>query len=427
MQKIIASAGLFTLGAAVLPAAESVLVSTNDAPKSWSVSATVGGFYDDNVATQPNSYGGKKDNGGFVVSPGGSFKKDWGRTLLDLDLVYGYRYYTEGSFFGKEHDETWNLGLLFDHKFNEHWRIRVKDSFVASNEPDDIDNSISTPLRGDYYGQHNHGQVSILTQFSENFGTEFCFDTHFYHYRQPGVPDAGSTAALLNRLEHYPFLDLRARLSENVIGLVGYQLGCLDNYGQDSLFAGVPGSGITGNTRDTYSHYFYGGVDVAVNSQFTLQGKLGLHYTHWDNVPNTTDLMPYVNLSGTYQFCPKTSVRFGVKYDRAATDIIGNNWNTLTLDQAYLLVQAKLAHQLCSKVTGNLSGQYHWSVLHGNPGSADGQSENFYSIGAGVDYEFARHWTALASYHFDLLNSGVTSVDRSFDRNRVELGVRATF
>ena len=417
-----------TLGAVGLSAAESALVSTNDAAKPWSVSATVGGFYDNNVMTQPSSYTGKKDNWGFVVSPGGSFRKDWGRTLLDLDLVYGYRYYAEGTFFGKEHDETYNVGLLFDHKFNEHWRIRVKDSFVSSNEPDDIDNSISTPLRGDYFGQRNHGEVSIFTQFSENFGTEFCFDTYFYHYRQPGVPDAGSTAALLDRLEHYPHLDLRARLNENVIGLVGYQLGCLDNYGQDSLFPNQPGTGINGNTRDTYSHYFYGGVDVAVNSEFTLQAKLGMHYTHWDNIsPEMTDLMPYVNLAGTYQICPKTSVRFGVKYDRAATDIIGNSWNTLTLDQAYLLVQAGLTHQLCSKVNGTLSCQYHWSVFHGNAGSVDGESENFYSIGAGLDYQFASHWTALANYHFDLLDSALTTVDRSFDRSRVQVGVRATF
>lgn len=423
MQKTLISASVLALGAAGVTAAEPVAQA---APKPWSVSAAVSGFYDDNVATRPSSYGGRKSNWGWVVTPSATFTKQWDQTALDAAYTYGYRYYVEDTFFGENADQTHDLRWDLNHQFSEHWRLRLKDSFVYSKEPNDIDGSVSTAPRSNDFAARNHVELSVLTQFTEDFGSELCFDSYYYNYRLPGSFDPGSRANLLNRLEHYPFFDLRYRLSDSVTGLLGYQLGCLDNYGQDSLFVNDPNGGFHPNTRDTYSHYVYAGADVALNSKLNLLGKLGVHSTTYDNIPNHgAEVIPYVNVSGAYKYRPGSSVSFGFKYDRASTDVIGLNYTDMTLDQTYFLAHGTLRHELCSKVTGLLSAQYHWSIFH--DGSADGQMEHFYSLVAGAEYAVMPNVSLEAHYAFDKLDSDLSALQRGFDRNRVQAGVRATF
>ena len=69
MKKFIASAGLVAVGATGLHAAYAPGLSPLETSKPWSISATVRGFYDDNYATAPSSFTGKKDSYGIELSP----------------------------------------------------------------------------------------------------------------------------------------------------------------------------------------------------------------------------------------------------------------------------------------------------------------------------------------------------------------------
>ena len=414
------------LGTAGAAWADGVVLSTNTLPKAWSVSAALGGFYDDNVMTRPSSYPGRRANYGWLVSPSASYKKAWDNTVFDAAYTYSLRSFQDDTFFGKDNDQSHDFRGDYDHKFNDVWRLRLRESFVYSKEPNDIDRSVSTAIRSDDFALRNHVELSVLTQISERFGTELCFDSYYYNYRLPGAPDAGSRADLLNRLEHYPFFDLRYRLTDTLVGLVGYQRGCLDNYGQDSLFASDPYGKNHADTRDTYSNFLYAGGDLTLSDSLTLRGKLGVHSTTYDNLPNHgAEVIPYVKVDGLYNYRPNSSVAFGFKYDRASTDVIGRSYEEMTLDQVYFLAHASLRQPLCSQVTGLLSAQYHWSILH--DGAADGQMEHFYSAVVGADYQLASHWTLEARYAFDVLDSDLSELNRAFQRNRVQAGVRASF
>ena len=67
MKKIVASVGLFAVGASGVQAA-SLTALTVEGAKPWSISATLRGFYDDNVNTAPNSVS-RTESFGFEASP----------------------------------------------------------------------------------------------------------------------------------------------------------------------------------------------------------------------------------------------------------------------------------------------------------------------------------------------------------------------
>src|SRR5438105_1394247 len=91
MKKIIASVGLFAVGASGVHAA-SVAALTAEGSKPWSVSATLRGFYDDNVATTPNSTPRTKAFG-FEVSPSLFYNYSVETTTAQLSYLYSFRYF----------------------------------------------------------------------------------------------------------------------------------------------------------------------------------------------------------------------------------------------------------------------------------------------------------------------------------------------
>ena len=68
-------------------------------------------------------------------------------------------------------------------------------------------------------------------------------------------------------------------------------------------------------------------------------------------------------------------------------------------------------------------GQYQRSTF--NNGALDGEVENFLLLGLNFEYRFNPNWATELGYNFDRLDSDVTF--RTFTRNRVYVGVRATY
>jgi hypothetical protein len=55
----------------------------------------------------------------------------------------------------------------------------------------------------------------------------------------------------------------------------------------------------------------------------------------------------------------------------------------------------------------------------------DGDVDNYYGFGANLTYQINQYWSTEGGYNFDRLDSDQPV--RSFSRNRVYVGVRATF
>ena len=85
-------------------------------------------------------------------------------------------------------------------------------------------------------------------------------------------------------------------------------------------------------------------------------------------------------------------------------------------------VFAAVVHRIMPKLYGSIQGQYQNSTYYG--GLYDGKDANFYLVGLNLRYQFTPNFSAEAGYNYDNLNS---SVQGSYDRNRVYIGVTGSY
>jgi hypothetical protein len=83
---------------------------------------------------------------------------------------------------------------------------------------------------------------------------------------------------------------------------------------------------------------------------------------------------------------------------------------------------ATVNHQILQKLFGNLVGTFQHQTFNG--GTIDGMTEQFYLIGLNLEYRFDRHFSAHVGYNYDRL---VSDTGRDFDRNKVYVGLTATY
>src|SRR5262252_8251133 len=116
MNKIVASVGLAALGASSMQAvfAQSTAMSAPP-PKAWNVSASLRGFYDDNINAVPVN---KQDSTGFEVSAGASLNLASDQTTFTLGALYTYKYYqTKPAGNVQHYDQSFTFDAGLVHRF----------------------------------------------------------------------------------------------------------------------------------------------------------------------------------------------------------------------------------------------------------------------------------------------------------------------
>jgi hypothetical protein len=130
-------------------------------------------------------------------------------------------------------------------------------------------------------------------------------------------------------------------------------------------------------------------------------------------------VIPYADANITYAFTTASSVLVGIKHTKVQTDITA-------LDQEATTLYGSLTYAITAKLTGSLLGQMQSGTFYeGYAGSVDDKSEQFYMAGLNLAYQINKFLAAEAGYNFDRLDSDM--INRSFTRNRVYLGVRASY
>lgn len=415
MKKMITSAGLVVLGAASLQAqyAPQPGLTSFQTTKPWSVSASLRGFYDDNYVTRP-SHGidSKRDSFGFELSPSAGINLVMPQTYLGLNYVYGMRFYEDRKTHRADHSHQANLKI--SHAFTERYKLDVSDSFVVAQEPEVLDPGTARRLRTEGDNVRNTASANFTAGLTEQLGTVLGYSNTFYDYEQKGF---GSLSALLDRMEHLGTINLRWQAIPSTVGILGYQYGVTD-YDKDSFLA----PGVRSDLRDSTSHYAYLGADHSFTPELNASLRIGAQVTQYDNVDKDT-VNPYVDGSVTWNYNPQSSIQLGVRHTRQATDIPGLLLTELTLDQESTTAYSSINHKITAKLTGSLLAQAQHAEFQG--GSVDGEAENFLMAGLNLSYEINKFLTAEGGYNFDRLDSDV--LDRSFGRNRVYLGIRATY
>jgi hypothetical protein len=425
MKNIVASVGLMALGASVVQMANAQAQSA-DSSKPWSVSATLRGFYDDNFNTLPNSFSDPSyDMGafGWEISPSAAVGWNLENTKLSLAYTYSYKWYDEDFYNStKNYEQSHTFTALVDHAFTERLRLSVRDSFVVGQEPDMLraGNTYSTFQRIQGDNMRNYGNVVLNADVTRQFGIEVGYDNSWYNYADDGT---GSLSATLDRIEQAPHIDARYKFTPQTTGVLGYQYGLMD-YTADELLS--PTSTLMSDSRNSRGNYIYAGADHNFNPQMNGSLRAGARFTDYYNDPTANNsTTPYVRASLRYLYAPESFVEGGFNYDLVATDVVGfdtaNNSVTTGADAA--TVFASVTHRLTPKLFVNGVGQIQWSTYQN--GLYDGMTDHFFLAGVNLEYRFTKNFLANVGYNYDRLNSDAP--DRAFDRNRVYIGVTASY
>ena len=461
MKKIAVSAGLVAFGAAGIQTAMAA-VSDVISPKAWNIGVTLRAFYDDNYAIGTTS----KGSGGFEISPTVSVNIPLRQTDLGFRYTYGLYYYQDRQDIGVTPiDQTHQFEVWMDHKFNTRWHLNATDSFAVGQEPELLQSSTSQPFRTKGDNIANHASISLETQWTHNFNTSFHYGNTFFDYEAagatpmlivptlaglqavgyspatPGFNDgffrsvAPSLAGSLNRVEQNAGIDFSWVLQSETMLSVGYNFS-LANYTGGEDIAAFNFADTTpafrslvyrSDSRDTMSHYVYLGLQHQFTANISGSARVGAGYTDSYNNPlsHDTSISPYADISISYTYIPGSYVQFGVTHDINATDVVQPNATSgkITSYQESSVVYASLNHKFNQDLIGTIIGRFQNSTYHG--GANENQNDQSYGVGINLHYQINQHFSTEVGYNFDDLVSGLNG--RSYDRNRVYLGVSATY
>lgn len=424
---------MVALGASALQTASAQTLQGPDGEKPWSVSATVRGFYDDNVSTLPDEYEDSSydlDSFGYELSPSARLNLVWPQTTLSLGYVYSFKYYENRPPLTTDKDaQSHMFNAAIAHNFNERYRISVDDSFVIGQEPDLLraGNTFSTFQRVEGDNIRNFGRINFDADLSRLFAAQVGYANAYWNFDDSGV---GSLSSLLDRMEHTAHIDGKWKATPKTTGILGYQYGQADYLSDDpmALIAGTLAP-IDSDYRNSRSHYVYAGVDHSFTPDLVGSLRAGGRFIDYYNADEDS-ISPYVLGSLRYTYGPENSVEAGFIYDRTATDVSfqpGNTFvaslNQLTLDAETFTIFAELNHRIASRLYGNLTAQFQNNVYEG--GALDGTDEQIFLAGLELEYRFSKNFSAHAGYNYDTLESDMDF--RSFDRNRVYLGLTASY
>ncbi len=452
MKKLVASVGLVALGASTLQAA-SLPNFLTESGKPWSISATLRGFYDDNINSLPDNFpmdGYERDSFGFQVSPTLSLSLNPSQTTsLRAGYTYSFLWYANKLYSSSDHnDQTHQFDFELNHAFSERYTMDVRDSFVIGQEPDMLrtGDALTSFQRIPGDNIRNFGAINADAELTHLLGVEVGYANSYFDYAA-NAPVYGylfgfapyvaqpSIGGLLNRIDNTVHLDTRWHLQPTTVAVAGYRFDDVDYTSDSVIFGGDPFGflpTVTSDERNSRSHTGYVGLDETFRPDLTGSLRVGGEYTEYYNDPSgMTSVSPYVQASLRWTYQPESFVEMGVSHDRNATDLLGDpTKGNITVDQESTVVYASITQKLFSKVYANLLGRFQDSTFNG--GVINNTSERYYEFGANLQYRFNPNISTSVGYTYDNLDSpevvySGTGYNRSFDRNRVYIGLTATY
>ena len=423
MKKIIASASLAALSAASLQAAYAPGLSPQEKSKAWAISGTLRGFYDDNPTASIKA--DKQESWGLEVSPSLAVNLALDQTLIGFNYTYGLRWYEARQ--DNDADHTHRVVLKVNHEFSERYKLDVSDTFNYAQEAE-LQGIVSNPtgtLRNELSYAHNNARVAFTAELTPVIGLVAEYQNDFWGYEQDG-PNGGSLSAALDRLEHLGTLSARWQAMPNTVGILTYQFGMVNHTSDESLYP-PPALFVDPETRDATSHIITVGAEQVFTSQLTGQARIGAQFTDYPNALANQDdsvVSPYADASASWTYNPGSYLQLGLRHQRNQTDVVqGTAGTTPVQDQESTGIYGVVNHRIAPNLTGSLLGQYQFSSFRG--GGLDGKDDLLGAVGVNLAYQVNQFLTAEAGYNFDRLDSDLAG--RSYSRNRVYFGLRATY
>lgn len=442
MNRIIASVGLVALGAASVQAQTSTPIE-GPASKWWNVSATVRGFYDDNINHVQHA-GSADAVYGYELTPQVGISLGNDQTTFVADYRYAFLYYDKRPFGNtQKYDQDHTFDMALTHAFNERYSVRVRDEFVVGQEPEALryDSAFHTPYRVSGDNIVNSGGIAFKAELTPQLGAEIGYDNAYYDYadtlslREPGknLDGAGnvispSISGTLDRIEQMPHISALWHVMPDTTASLSYQYQDIQYTGGEVISGNVGsrGTSLVSRDRDLRSHTVYLGLDHQFRPDFYGSVQAGGSYYDY-YVLNETSFGPYARLSLTWVYMLESSLTAGFQESRAATDVIGaaDTKGHLTTDAEDSVVFATVRQRIVPNLFANLNGSFQRSAFNGGGPGFNGKIERFYELGANLEYVFNPHISVHAGYDFDRLDSELGN--RTYSRNKVYVGATASY
>src|SRR5258706_542996 len=158
MKKLIVSAGLVALGTSGLHAAYAPGLTEQQSSKPWTVSASLRGFYDDNITTA-SAAAARQESFGFELAPKAELNLPLTQTLLQASYAYSLKYYADRQPHKADHTHEFNASMK--HTFSERYKMNLTESFVSSQEPEILGVNLGAPQRSNADAIHNYATLDF--------------------------------------------------------------------------------------------------------------------------------------------------------------------------------------------------------------------------------------------------------------------------
>src|SRR5262245_23172298 len=422
MKKIIASASLAALSAAGLQAAYAPGLSPQEKSKAWTFSGTLRGFYDDNPTASIKT--DKQESWGIEVSPSLAVNLALDQTLIGFSYTYGLRWYEARP--RNEADHTHRVNLKVNHAITERYKLEVSDTFNYAQEAE-LEGIVSNPtgtLRNDLSYAHNNGRIAFTAELTPVLGLVAEYQNDFWSFEQDSPVNGGSLSAALDRFEHLGTLTARWQAMPNTVGLLSYQYLAINHTSSESLYTYAQ---VDPDTRDATSHIISVGAEQVFTSQLSGQARIGSQFTDYPNALANQDdsvISPYADASTIWTYNPGSYMQLGIRHQRNQTDQVqGTAGATPVQDQESTGIYGVVNHRIAPNLTGSVLGQVQHSSFRG--GGLDSAIDILGAVGVNFAYQLNAFMTAEAGYNFDRLDSDLPG--RSYSRNRIYFGLRATY
>jgi uncharacterized protein (PEP-CTERM system associated) len=143
--------------------------------------------------------------------------------------------------------------------------------------------------------------------------------------------------------------------------------------------------------------------------------RLGAQFTDYSNADEDS-VTPYTDARLTWTYNPGSYLQLGIIHTLNQTDVSA-------LDQESTVVFGTINHRITPKLTGSVLGQFQNSEF--NKGVFDRRTDQLFLAGVNFNYQINPYLSFDAGYNYDRLDSEIGG--RSYTRNRVFIGIRATY
>ncbi|MDP0490061.1 MAG: outer membrane beta-barrel protein [Verrucomicrobiota bacterium JB023] len=385
------SQGLYSIAPADDEASDSL-------PLKWTVGANLG--FDDNPTPLSNSDDESLYASAFVqanmvsVSP---------QTTWDLMARVGGLYYIDGLDGSNADDFSPNasLGLNVTHRVSERLRLSSRNLLSFEREPDYSYGLSSDRAVGNYFRYTTDNSVGY--RWSERFAT-------ITGVVFSGVAYEDLDRSDYNRIQFYN--QFRYRATPATVYTAEYRYAMTDH----------------DTSGDATSHYILGGVEHRISAASAIILRAGAQLSERDGGDSKTQ--PFVEGVLKSQMTEQLGVQAFVRYStedwsRSIRD--GSGSVSVYDSNQTLRFGLKASYALNPRLTlfggANVIFRDYEDEVVGTFGEG---SETLYNLNAGASFQVQDNLFLTGSYNFTTSDSDFGG-SREYDRNRVQVGVQATF